>query len=191
MKKRGLQIGDKYGRLTVVRYDHTRHRRRRYFLCRCDCGTEKVLQVNNVTSGNTKSCGCLSIEKKRGQILPGDAGVINHLVLQYKRHARDRGIFYDLPRDEFERLIRSPCHYCGTSYSNLKKTKNCKDGFRHNGIDRLDSAIGYVTGNVVPSCRLCNFAKRDLTVAEFHEWASRIGAHVHRWRPDIDEDAAA
>lgn len=27
-------------------------------LCRCDCGTEKVVSMNNLRTGNTKSCGC-------------------------------------------------------------------------------------------------------------------------------------
>lgn len=29
------------------------------WLCRCDCGTEKVVKSASLKSGNTKSCGCL------------------------------------------------------------------------------------------------------------------------------------
>lgn len=32
------------------------------WLCRCDCGKEKVLQGKLIKSGNTKSCGCLRDE---------------------------------------------------------------------------------------------------------------------------------
>lgn len=28
------------------------------WLCRCDCGTERILEARNVTSGQSKSCGC-------------------------------------------------------------------------------------------------------------------------------------
>ena len=28
------------------------------YLCRCDCGTERVISAKNVVSGNSKSCGC-------------------------------------------------------------------------------------------------------------------------------------
>jgi very-short-patch-repair endonuclease len=38
--------------------------------CQCDCGNQKVVSANNLTSGNTKSCGCYhkeSIRKKRGK----------------------------------------------------------------------------------------------------------------------------
>ncbi|GAL38268.1 hypothetical protein JCM19240_3979 [Vibrio maritimus] len=31
----------------------------RRYLCKCDCGTEKVIRMNSLTSNNTKSCGCV------------------------------------------------------------------------------------------------------------------------------------
>lgn len=31
-------------------------------LCRCVCGTEKVLRLDNITYGKTRSCGCLQKE---------------------------------------------------------------------------------------------------------------------------------
>ncbi len=30
------------------------------WLCRCDCGVERIVAGNNLKSGNTKSCGCLN-----------------------------------------------------------------------------------------------------------------------------------
>jgi hypothetical protein len=33
--------------------------------CRCDCGTEKVLRLENLRSGNTSSCGCMKGEMMR------------------------------------------------------------------------------------------------------------------------------
>lgn len=35
---------------------------RRYFLCRCDCGKEAVVLLYSLTSGASKSCGCLQKE---------------------------------------------------------------------------------------------------------------------------------
>lgn len=51
--------GDRFCRLTVLGYDHTRKSKRSYFLCRCDCGREVIVQGSNLRSGNVKSCGCL------------------------------------------------------------------------------------------------------------------------------------
>ena len=64
MRKPIIKKGDKYNRLTAVRFDHRDKGKNAYWLFRCDCGNEKVAQVSNVKSGNIKSCGCLLKEVK-------------------------------------------------------------------------------------------------------------------------------
>ncbi len=51
----------RFGRLTALYPDHKEHNR---FLwkCRCDCGKEPVVDITCLTSGNTRSCGCLRDE---------------------------------------------------------------------------------------------------------------------------------
>lgn len=36
--------------------------RKHYLLCRCECGTERELQRSSLTSGGSRSCGCLKRE---------------------------------------------------------------------------------------------------------------------------------
>jgi hypothetical protein len=50
--------GDRYGRLTVVRYFGIVATGKAY-VCRCDCGTELVLRSAYLRTGDTRSCGCL------------------------------------------------------------------------------------------------------------------------------------
>ena len=55
--------GRKFGRWTVVeRVGKDKHNNIRW-LCRCDCGTEKVLGAHMLLSKNSQSCGCLKREK--------------------------------------------------------------------------------------------------------------------------------
>ena len=54
-------VGKKIGKLTVIKKDENSKRRSRY-LCRCDCGKEKIILGQSLKSGNTKSCGCLISE---------------------------------------------------------------------------------------------------------------------------------
>lgn len=56
------EIGNKYGRLTVLKYDHTDKNHNAYFLCACECGCTTVVKGNRLRSGKTKSCGCLKKE---------------------------------------------------------------------------------------------------------------------------------
>ena len=46
-----------------------------------------------------------------------------------------------------------------------------------NGIDRIDSKIGYIDGNVVTCCKHCNFAKDALTQKEFKDLIFKIYNH--------------
>ncbi len=53
-----IKIGDKFGKLIAIRFDCIKSREQ-FWLFRCECGNEKVIRVNNVKRGTTKSCGCL------------------------------------------------------------------------------------------------------------------------------------
>jgi hypothetical protein len=46
--------------------------------------------------------------------------------------------------------------------------------FTYSGIDRIDSSIGYIEGNVVSCCSKCNTAKSDMPFDEFRVWAIRL-----------------
>jgi hypothetical protein len=49
--------GQKFGRLTVLSLTGRKNKRLQW-LCRCDCGKEKIIRSSSLTTGNTKSCGC-------------------------------------------------------------------------------------------------------------------------------------
>ncbi|MFP5528102.1 hypothetical protein ACLGL1_06465 [Peptococcus simiae] len=51
-------IGGKYGKLTVIKRVENKNSRVSW-LCKCDCGNEKVTTAQLLKSGKTKSCGCL------------------------------------------------------------------------------------------------------------------------------------
>lgn len=49
--------GQRFGRLVVSGALGSR-KGKRVWLCRCDCGNEKIVETASLLSGNTKSCGC-------------------------------------------------------------------------------------------------------------------------------------
>jgi hypothetical protein len=56
-------IGLKFSRLTVIGRAENTDRRRTQWLCRCECGSEKIVLGQNLRNGNTKSCGCLNADR--------------------------------------------------------------------------------------------------------------------------------
>jgi len=58
--------GQKIFRLSVIKEvnkpEHLKGNKKRYWLCRCDCGIEKIVESSNLRNGHSKSCGCLKNE---------------------------------------------------------------------------------------------------------------------------------
>lgn len=50
--------GQRFGRLTVIKRVENDKRGNSRWLCRCDCGNEKVVSSHNLKNGHAKSCGC-------------------------------------------------------------------------------------------------------------------------------------
>lgn len=59
-----IQIGERYGRLTVLARDMDRSipNVRSYWRCQCDCGAITSVSCSHLTLGNTMSCGCYARE---------------------------------------------------------------------------------------------------------------------------------
>lgn len=55
--------GNRYGRLTVLRFSHIKDHRS-FWECRCDCGKECTKQGLTLKNGCTESCGCFATESK-------------------------------------------------------------------------------------------------------------------------------
>jgi hypothetical protein len=57
-----VQVGDRFGRIAVVSTDYIREKSgAARFLCRCDCGTERLFLFKG--GFKAQSCGCLQREK--------------------------------------------------------------------------------------------------------------------------------
>lgn len=56
--------GRRFGRLTVASF-HDQQNRHSRWLCLCDCGTERIVLIDNLKSGNTISCGCVREEHNK------------------------------------------------------------------------------------------------------------------------------
>lgn len=62
MKKHDDRKGVRYGKLTIIKtyYKQTTKRKRKFALCKCDCGNITEVRFDCLTNNNTKSCGCMN-----------------------------------------------------------------------------------------------------------------------------------
>ena len=134
--------------------------------CQCDCENKTIVNVNAyaLRSGHTRSCGCIA--KERNGLYYGKAA-FNKLLSSYKRHAKNRNFPFELNEEIFKRLTQQNCYYCGKEPRQIGKNGNNNGDYIYNGIDRLDSSLGYTLENSVPCCGKCNAMKMAMSLSDF------------------------
>lgn len=149
--------------------------------CLCSCG--KITSVRgdsfNQNKPNTRSCCCLQKEvasRYKGKLrIPAGQKIINDLYYNYKRRSISKSLVWDISKEEFTSFIFNKCFYCGTDSGNLAVNPRIKsDILKYNGIDRINSKLGYIKNNCVSCCGQCNYAKLDYSTDEFFNWISKI-----------------
>jgi hypothetical protein len=106
-------------------------------------------------------------------------------MISYRSHAKASNRRWDLGTEDFRRLTSLDCHYCGAAPGNVSRGSSPERGdYIYNGLDRVDSSQGYFLQNVVPACRTCNMAKKDMPYEDFLAWIARL-ASFHFFRPDL------
>lgn len=177
-RKTKIQIGDRFGRLVVTKRNgyHISPSGDKVimWLCQCDCGNTTLVRTTHLTHNLTKSCGCLRAEQKRTKDKIEESA-IKKVIREYKVNARKRNLEWCLSYPQVREIVTKKCYYCGAENSSQKY------GFFHNGIDRVDNDLGYTPENVVPCCKVCNYAKNNMSQNDFFSWVLRV-AEQHEKR---------
>jgi hypothetical protein len=137
--------------------------------CRCSCGN--VFTIGGQAARRLKT-GCRQCFAERSRIV---GAALSFLFAQRRSDARRYGREFMLSVPEFKSLIVQNCAYCGIEPQHVIRTAH--DVLLYNGIDRIDSRLGYVAGNCTPCCKICNYAKHNKTREEFLEWLKRAYEH--------------
>lgn len=138
-----------FGRLTAIEDVGADRKRQRLWLCRCECGVEKTLAAVYLTSGTTRSCGCLQRELlSQRQTTHGHA-----------RAGSDRSSTYKCWQNMIQRCENPNnggyADYGGRGITVCERWRNSFEAFladmgpRPKGrtIDRRDNDRGYEPGN--------------------------------------------
>jgi len=176
--------GQRFGRLIVIgrSLPNTKNRGTRW-LCKCDCGNEKIILKGSLMGGKTKSCGCLQMEQiRRVGKKKLDYGIANmrSIFEKYQYKAKKRKLRFDLTEDQFKEITQRDCYYCGVKPSNIKNSKGSNGEYTYSGMDRVDNNKGYTIDNVVPCCITCNMAKNNKTLHEFKDWIKKVYSNMEK-----------
>lgn len=175
-------IGKKFGKLLFTKS----FGKDRYEVL-CDCGRTKNIKLGTLfyrfyrdgTPKNTvrNRTGCQDCEN-----MSPEKRIISDINKNYKYGARRRKISFLISEKDFIKLIQSPCFYCGDINSNEWTTERKKEGklysYKYNGIDRLDSSVGYEISNCVTCCKTCNIMKNKFSFEDFIQRVEKIYKNI-------------
>ncbi len=173
MTARDNLINKKFNMLTVIDGYYNKEKSKMVWLCKCDCGSEKIVKAtgSDLKRGHVKSCSCYKSKKLRyGE------NAFNRLYDTYRRRSIQKGFPFNLSKEEFRELTSKNCFYCGIEPKQKAPATLRRDYgyYIYNGIDRIDSSKGYEKDNIVSCCGQCNISKNNYSYNEFLEWVGRI-----------------
>ncbi|KKN18902.1 hypothetical protein LCGC14_0951220 [marine sediment metagenome] len=168
-----MKIGDRFGSLVIIKKVN-----RKSWICRCDCGNTIQLFTSGLTKYGRRSCGCFLSRK-----LSDREHAINILWSRYHVKAEKRNLKFSLSKEKFIDLVFNSCNYCG-QIPNVPVKRNGKRLAEYNGIDRIDSSIGYTNDNSVTCCWTCNRAKGNLSIDQFKRWIKQLYINAFRRHSD-------
>ena len=103
-----ISVGDQYGSWTVIDEGPLKGRNQ-YYLCRCACGKEKLVQGGSLRNGRSKSCGCSRypfVSRDLSGLTLGTWTVLERLVDAWG------GCFLSLPLCLWDGAFRPPLRAC-------------------------------------------------------------------------------
>jgi hypothetical protein len=107
-------------------------------------------------------------------------GLKGYLYITTKRNSKNRNHNFDLTIDEFINVISKNCFYCGelpkkvTNKILITRGHINEPPIYYNGIDRINSNLGYTIDNVTPCCSKCNYMKHTSNIDDFYKQIERI-----------------
>jgi len=167
-----VNIGEKYGRLTVISFEQQRGEKAKA-ICLCACGNKTSVVLKNLSTGNTKSCGCYRNTFKRTHGLSGHK--LKHIWLAMKSRC------YNPKNQRYNNYGARGVEVCDSwrddyvNFYNWAISSGYKNGLT---IDRCD-----VNGNYDPSnCKWSTYAQQaSNTTRNRYHTVDGVTKHLNAW----------
>lgn len=179
------KVGDTFGKWILLDdKPKTKRNQNRYLLCKCKCGLEKWVNMHELYTGNTKQCSKCRGEKQSRYI--SETGKIpKKLFTHWKALAKYRKIPFELTHQYLEDLLNEQdfkCKLSGTPFM-IPNDEIAYEGLKSEwfdysantlSLDRVDSSVPYIMGNVQFIHKVINICKGALTDEVFIKMCNAV-----------------
>jgi len=168
--------GMRFGRLVAVECIKSTGRfgGGRLWLCQCDCGKTTTAVTARLLCGDKGSCGCL--HRPTGKDHPswkGCGDISGGFWGTVLNNAKIRGIEVGITIEDAWNLFTSQNRKCAISGVDIGFGANCNMETTAS-LDRIDSRIGYIIGNVQWVHKCINLMKLDHSMSDLLGWVETI-----------------
>lgn len=168
-KRRGqIAPGEKIGDWEILR-ELPSNGKRRYFQCRCICGTEAAVLYQALVrrNGSSKSNHCRKCASKDRQIHDDIMGIPGWYWYRVLFNAKLRGYAVHITHTEAAEVMHSQDWRCSLSGIPLDFSTSSTSRDGNASLDRIDSSLDYIAGNVQWVHKDVNRMKQDFREEEF------------------------
>lgn len=183
---RELIPGEKFSNLTVVELYGKDKNGKIAYLCRCECGNTRIVRRSYLLLNRTKSCGC---QRSIANSITGKRTI--QFAIESKRHfegnlsgslwrrilanAKLRNIEVSISQKYAWELFLKQNKKCALTGLELYLDPHYKNRITVTAsLDRINSSIGYVDGNVQWVHKIINKMKGNLSESEFKLMCKKV-----------------
>lgn len=177
MSARQKEILSKYNYLTPIKKESYDEKKRTWnWLFRCDCGNEKIINMKEIRNNQTKSCGCFkqkNLNHNTGNLSKSWKGktlIPLTYINSVEYRAKLKKYEYNLTEEYLYNLY--VMQNCECKLSGMKLSIDLKNFTA--SIDRINSDIGYIEGNVQWVHKDVNYIKYNLIEKELYDICEKI-----------------
>lgn len=181
-RKRNL-IGQKFGRLTVIKDSGERKDANGYkgtvlWHCKCECGGEINVRSDSLTSGMTRSCGCLQYENGLASRTHGQS---NSRIYSIYQNMKDR--CYNPNNERYRRYGGRGISICDEWLNDFEEFYSwaMKNGYKDDlSIDRIDNDGNYEPANCRWATHIIQANNKSTNVHLFYKGEEYTRAELSR-----------
>lgn len=168
-----------FGRLKVIRRGNDYHHKSGTlisWICKCKCGNTKDILAYQLTSGKTRSCGCLRKQINKIKFFKGYNDISGKHWSSVRGAAKRRCLQFDITIKDVWNLYIKQNKLC--AISGISVQFNLDNKLTTASIDRIDNTKGYTLDNIQILHKTINIMKNNLEQNYFIEICNKISKNM-------------